>query len=474
MITLLIYVFYGGKIKMKGFKFFVLTLLSLVLFTAGAVSTVFAADFVQLDKVEINGQVVSNFALDANGVLVPSNLAPIYLERQEQAYVVVYFTGLPPCTSNNSNTCYNVRVSAEIEGYEYGDVRDVTPVFEVEPNVQYRKVLKITLPEDISASDDKQIYIEIRDDNNEISAKVPIRVQEIRHKLNVYDAIFNPTNNAQAGQPLFTSIRIENLGDNVETSIKATVSIPALGIQTSEYVDSLATVQGDTHISHTYSDETNDAATTNDLLLMIPQNAQEGDYNIVLTLEYNRGRSTEQKTYKMHIKAAPVAGNTQGGSQGAAEKQFPATTINIDSLVQRVEEGNGASFKLSVSNLGQQAVSYTFDLVGVSDWANIKTDPSTLVVQQNSASDAYIYVAPKAGVTGIKMFTLRVMSGNTLVAEKSLSVEVLQKQKGVDFKTAFTWIFAVLLVILAILVIVVLVKKFASKGDKGIEGQTYY
>lgn len=427
---------------MKGFALFSLVILTLVMFA----STVVAADFVTVNRVEVNDQVADEFS-------------PVHLEREQDVVVEVYFTGNPAgkCRSGDSNPCYDVRVDAEIEGYEFGDVRDVEGPFEVEPGVQYRKVLRFTLPEDMPASDDLTLNIEIKDDDDLVLTRFPVRIQEVRHRLNVFDVIFNPADNVQAGQPLFTTVRLENLGDNVESSVKVTVAVPALGIQVSEFVDQLARLQDEEGDS-----DADDAATSNDLMLMIPSNAQEGNYDVVVMLEYNRGRSVEQRTFTMYVR----------GAQPVPRTVETSTVVNVDSQAQRVNEGEGAVFKFSVANLGQQASVFTFQVVGVSDWANSRVDPTSLVVQPDSSGEAFVYVAPKEGVTGIKTFTVKVMSGDTLVAERNLSVEVVE-DKGVDVKTVFTWIFIVLLVILVLLVIVVLVRKKMGSSEN-TEGQTYY
>jgi len=433
---------------MKNFRLFAIVVLVLSIFA----TSVYADDFATGISVEVNNQVA-----DAN--------SPIYLEREGEVVVEVYFTGNPlgKCTSGSRNSCYDVRVSAELEGYEGGDVRDVEGPFEVESGVQYRKVLRFMLPEDMPASDDKTLYVNIRDDDESIEKTYSVRIQEVRHNLNVFDAVFNPTNNVQAGQPLFTTVRVENLGDNTESSIKVTVAVPALGIQTSEYVDKLLTLSDE---SDNEDEDADDAATTNDLLLMIPQTVQEGDYNVVVTLDYNRGRSHEQKTYTMHVKGVAQTPQTQS--------REPSAVVNVDNQAQRAVEGQGAVYKFNVANLGQQAASYSFEVIGTSDWATIRVDPSALIVQPDSTADAYVYIAPKENVEGIKTFTVKVKSGNTIVAEKNLSLEVTASESKTDAKTILTWVFAVLLIILAILILIILVTKLTRKEDKGIEGQTYY
>ncbi len=434
---------------MKGFKLFAFVVLALVLVSSG----VFAnhnqgSNFVTIDRVEVN-----DVQADEN--------SPVFLERGEEAVVEVYFTGNPysKCESGDDNPCYDARVEVELEGYEYGDVRDVEGPFEVEPGVAYRKVLRLNLPADMPSSDDLTLYVEVKDDDDLVLVEFPVRIQEARHSLNVFDVIFNPTNNVQAGQPLFTNVRVENLGDNVESSVKVTVAMPALGIQTSEFVDKLLTMENENDDDD--DENADDAATTNDLLLMVPANTPEGDYAVVVTLEYNRGHSVESQTYTMHVR----------GGSATVVPQPDSVVVNVDSQAQRVNEGEGAVYKFTVGNVGMQASSFTFEVVGAESWSNVRVDPTTLVVQSDSTGDAFVYVAPKEGEEGVKTFTVRVKSGNNVVAEKNLSLEVVDDNNTA--KTVFTWVFIVLLVILVVLVVVVLVKKYA-KRDSGIEGQTYY
>lgn len=431
------------KLAFIAFLFVVLSIFS---------TAVLAQDeFVTVNKVEVNGQVLSD-------------QSPVYLERGQQVVVSVFFTGNPlgKCLIGDDNPCFDTRVEAAIEGYEFGDVRDVVGPFEVEPGVTYKKVLTFTLPIDMPASDNLNLNVEIKDDDNLEALSFPVRIQEQRHSLNVFDVIFNPSNNVQAGQPLFATVRVENLGDSPETSVKVNVAIPSLGVETSEFVDRLNAAD-----SESDDNEADDSATTNDLLLMIPENTPEGNYNVVVTVEFNRGHSLTQKTYTMHVLGKVQAPTTVPGTQTTG------VTVTVDNQALKVEQGQGGVYKFSVANLGQQASSFTLEVVGVQDWANLKLEPGVLVVQPNSAQDAFVYVAPRDGVEGIKMFTVKVKSGNDVVSEKQLSLEVAKAQSSVSAKTVFTWLFVALLAVLVILVVVVLVKKVTSRGG-GIEAQTYY
>src|SRR3989338_11416970 len=194
---------------MKGFKLFALVMLSLVLMSTGVFAThafgtgANGTDFVEIVRVELNDQ---ELRIDS----------PTRVELEDEFDVKVFFRGHPngKCEVGDRNPCYDVYAEAEINGYEYGDVRDVTGPFEVEPGVQDYVTLRLRLPNDLAASDVYSLSIELKDDDDLVLVRYPLRIQEIRHKLNVFDVIFNPVNNIRAGQPLFSTVRVENLGDN--------------------------------------------------------------------------------------------------------------------------------------------------------------------------------------------------------------------------------------------------------------------
>lgn len=461
---------------MKGFRLLAFMLLVLTLVSSSIMAITYvplmvdygsnsSSSFINLDSVKVNGQTLASSG--------PTGAVShvIALDRGQEVVVELQFTGNPQgvCTTRTNNPCYNVRASAEINGYEYGEIRGSIGPFKVEPGVQYMKTIKFRLPEDMPANKDVNIVIQLDDENNLIFLhRYPVRIQLVRHSVNVYDVIFNPLNNVQAGQPLFTTIRIENMGDNKESSVKATVAIPALGIQTSEYVDKLLSDGGRNPTNDRDADE---AATTNDLLLMIPQDAKEGDYKVIVALEYNRGASLEKKEYLMHIKGA------QALTPPLPTIENKGLVVTVAAQAQKVNSGEGAVYKFSFANLGQQATTYSLEVLGTSDWATIRVDPTNVVLQSDGTADAYVYVAPKEDVVGVKSFTVKIKNGNNVLQEKNLSLEVVKAESNVaDVKTIFTWIFIVLLGILVILVIVVIVKNLTSKNTpgKGVEGQSYY
>lgn len=412
----------------------------------GASSTASRDDF-RIDVVKVKG-------------LTVSDSAPVRVERGTTVPVVVEFRG-------TGKIAYDTRIRVYIGGYEYGDVQAMSDIFEVRPGTRDSRELLLRVPYDIEASDDYTLNVEMFDDDNSVRKTYKLRVEEPRNSVNVFDVVFNPDNNVQAGTPLFASVRVENLGDNIENTVKVTLSVSSLNLQTSQLVDRLVNEQD---LNEDDSASRRTAATTNDMVLFIPEDTSEGDYEVAVRVDYNRLHNFQEKTYLMHVRALEKAVEPVG-PVGLA-----TLSVNVDANAQRVVEGQGAQYKFSVSNMGQDARTLSFEVLGVSDWGASRVDPQSVTVPSNSAKDVNVFVAPAEGFEGAKTFTVRVKEGNNLVAEKTLSVEVGGKvSKGDTLKKVLAIGFVVLLVILVILGIALAIRKLTQEGEeKPVEGQTYY
>lgn len=435
---------------MKISKLFAIISLALVLFS----STVLAVADFSVDYVKVDG-------------VVAGSGSSVFVERGTSIPVEVYVRGRDALSTDSSRSvAYDTRVRAYIGGYEYGDVQALSPIFEVESGTVYPVRLVLNVPYDLEASDDYTLNIEVFDDDNTIRSIYTLRVQETRHLVRVFDTIFNPVDNVQAGQYLFATVRVENFGDNLEDTAKVTLSVPSLNLQTSQFVGDLITQQhlnagGDLINTRRVS------ATTNELALLVPENTPEGDYNFVVTVDYNRGYGSDVKTYTMHV---------NGATPEVITETVNPLTINVDSSAQKVNQGQGAQFKFSVSNLAQTAKTFEFEVTGASDWAAFRVDPAIVTVQPNAVGEANIFVAPLEGVEGVKTLTVKVKSNGNVLAEKTLSVESVKVASGAETaKKVLAVIFIVLLVVLVVLAIAVIVKKLTEDKEEGpVEGQTYY
>ena len=437
------------KMKMKYAGLFALMLVVMSLFGSIAV----AAPRFNVDKIEIDG-----VEFDATYNPNAGDALQVYVERGQVLPIDVTLRG--------AANAYDVRVRAYIGGYEYGTIEDETEIFQIKNGVVRTAHIALNIPEDVFVGDNTfTLFLEVFDGDSSERYAYKLNVEEPRHFVTTYDVILNPPSNVKAGQPLFASVRVENLGDNVESSIKVTVSIPELGISTSEYVDELITEQDLDQERFIFSKR--DSASTNDLMLIIPEDAKEGDYQVKTTVEYNRGHTKEEAVKTIHIKGVTKAPVVMG----------PVAVVSVDSAVQTAEMGKGAVYKVSVANLGADAKIFMVETMGTSGWATARVDPQLQTVAGEKTADFNVYVSPNEGATaGAHSFSVLVKdSEGKLVAEKALSVNVNAVAEKDTLRNVLEVAFVVLLIILVVVGLIVLVRKLGSdEPEEAVEGKTYY
>ncbi len=418
----------------------------LFLVASFATAVTAAAPLYRVDKVEVDGTVMN----DNN---------TIYVERGTSIPVRVDFTGF-------GNISYDARVEAYIGGYEYGKVSDITDIFQILPGVSDHKDLRLNVPYDLDASKDYTLNVQLFDDQSNLLKVYHLRVEEKRHNVATFDAILTPPQNVKSGQPLFVSVRVENLGDNTEQTAKVTAAIPELGVSASEFVDQLVTTSDLSDNADQLLLAKRQAATTNDLLLLVPQDAKEGDYNVKVQVSFNRGHDVTEKTFPIHVSAANKVAVGSG-------------MVNVASSSQSTIAGQGTVYKVSVANLGSAAQTFSLAVAGVDGWGTSRVDPATLTVAQDSAGDFNLYVSPAESVTGTKTFTVSVKDASgAVVGEKVLTLDVQPASSslsGETVKHALQVGFIALLAILVIIGLVLIIKRLtADEPEEPVQGKTYY
>jgi uncharacterized membrane protein len=315
------------------------------------------------------------------------------------------------------------------------------------------------LPSDMDASDNYTLNVEVSNDDENCHNRYVLRVEPTRHEINIFDVILSPSTTVKAGQPLFVSVRAENMGDNSEDSIKVTAKISALGLEASDYLDELVTQADDKDCDS----DCRSAASANDLVLMVPSTTAAGDYQLDVVLTYNRGHSQEKKSYLVHVLPTTQVANA------------PASAlVNVDTSSLTAAAGEGVVYKVSLANLGETAQTYTFDVVGVSGWGVYSVDPQSLTLGKDQTGVANLYISPSEDTAaGLKTLTLKVKAGTDTVKELTLNLNVAEKSNSYDVaKQVLLIVFVVLLIILIILGIVVAAKRLGGKEQT--EGQAYY
>jgi hypothetical protein len=171
----------------------------------------------------------------------------------------------------------DVEVTVFVSGFDHNSelrLSDSVGPFDMDANVTYRKTLFITFP-DLTEEDDYKVRVIVTDrDGDEVIENYNIKIDVPRHEIKIVDAIFTPSRHVQAGQALLTIVRLENFGEKDEEDIKVTVSVPALGISATDYLDEVE-----------YGDEEE----TEELYLRLPKCAEPGVYDMVIQAQYNDG-----------------------------------------------------------------------------------------------------------------------------------------------------------------------------------------
>ena len=423
----------GVKKMMK--KLLSILLLSLVVALV-SVNTASAAN-VEIKDVEINGvDVLENTSLTND---VPN------IERESRIPVRVQLKGLESS---------DVKVKAWIGGYRYDDIEDQTQLFRVEQGVTYTKALTLEIPEDIDASKDYTLHVEVFDGDDRVEQKFVVRVKELLNNLNVFDAVFTPGLSVNAGDNLFVKALIENLGDQKERKVKVLASVPKLGIGDAVFIDELVVERLD-------NDDTSSHEVTDTLLLQIPENAAPGNYDLLLTVESQRGREINSEKFTLTVGA--------GSTLGAQD-----LIVNPDFVSQTVEPGKGVAYKVSLTNLANNARTFTVSAFapGLGD---VRVDPSTLTLQADGTGEATVFVATtKNSAAGQNSFTVKVMENGNTVKELSLKAVVAGNAGGDSVRNGLLIALIILVIVLVVLGLIVAITKMRENEPESAEGQTYY
>ncbi len=423
----------------------IITVLLLGLFSLGNVSAATSHDYV-IDSVEVESRTVSE-----------NDVNFITFERGDSLDVEIWVKGMQ---SGVGTVRDDVKVKAWIGGYEYGDVAEQTKIFKVEPSGLYKKTLSVSLPNDIDAdtrgsSKSYTLHVEAFDGNNEARKSYSLRVDEKRHDLRLVDVIFRPGTVVNAGDMLFTTIRVENMGDNKEEDIQVKLSIPELGFIARDYIDELVPEDND-----------NDEETSGDVELFgrIPKDAESGNYEAKVELIFSRGHEVVSEEFTLVV----------DGKEAASTESL----ISIDATRKDVKVGETASYKVMIANFGNEAVRYSAEVLGVGSWGSASVDPGFVAVNAGDTGELLVKVTPS--VVGEQSLTVKVKSNGQVVKEVNLQASVA-KSSG-DLRKGLEIGFAVLAILLVILGLIIAFTKLRSEngGDEpGLEeekeaGQTYY
>lgn len=417
-------------------------ILTLCLVVASVLVGVVAADTVPvyIDDVKVDGDSLEPFATNR-----------LEIERGDEIEVKVILTAVADAE--------NIEVEVEIEGYEYGDresTSDSTHTFDVEENVTYVKKLNVPIPSRVE-EDNYKLWVTISDRNNErVVAGYNIKIDAPRHSMVIKDVVLTPENEVKAGSGLLAAVRVKNMGDRDEDSVKVTVSIPALGLSQSDYIDEV---------------ESDDSETSEELFLRIPSCAQPGVYQVVAEVEYDEGYEEVSEVTSINV----VAGSTCQAAGSSAEPD-----VVVGSTLENVMPGNGgAIFPITILNNANERRSFSVTVDGVSSWGSSRISPtSTIVVEPGASESIYVFVAANKNTgVGQQVFTATVSSSSETIKQITLTANIVVPEAG-SWDKAKKGLEIALVVLVALLVILGLIIGFSKlkndEDDADSETETYY
>ncbi|MDP2908843.1 MAG: putative S-layer protein [Nanoarchaeota archaeon] len=409
-----------------------------------------------------------------NDVVMTDNT--VYVERGETIDVDVQWTAGTSTTVDRDD----LKLNAWIGGYEYDDVEDTEEIPNIDAGNTRKETLQIILPEDMDAKEKYKLHVRLyNEDAIDFEEVYSLKISQEKHKLSIQDVILRP-NTVTAGNALFATIWVENMGYEKEENIEVTVSIPDLGVSAREHIAELVSEEDTTE-----DDDEETSGATPEMRLTIPSDAKIGDYNIDITMEYNRGHNVVKQTGTVHVRPA----------EAVTAEDVPQAIVSVDGAAKDAVAGTEVPFKIMVANLDSKASVFSVEVAGADLWAATRTEPAMVTLAPDSTGEMYVYVKPKSGIeAGKHSFTVKVKAGNAIVAEKTLTADVAGtgattstttgattatngQTNFASLKNALVIGFGVLVVLLVILGLIIAFNKMSKDEEEEIptsEGQAYY
>ena len=393
---------------------------ALALFLVASVS---AADLTTNYQVDVDGiQVATNAGLTANTASVVAG---------QEFTLKVYFT------SDVNDT--DVTLEATVEG-EKIEFRAITPIFDVESNHQYRKVLILKVPYELKdqLSDDLTLSIEVDGkDYKTTFDDIALRVQRPSYNAVVMSATTPST--ISAGENFPVEIVLKNLGYNNLDDVYASVSIPELGVsQGPKWFGDLVSLENCTE------DCNKQDTVVGQLYLKTPYTTKPGVYDLQVVVQNGDTKTVEHK-------------------QITISNEFVENILVVSS-------------KKTVA-VGEEAV---FDLLIVNPTDNVKiyrivTDGDVLTASQSvvavpAGSSTTVKVAGSADKEGTYTFNVNVFEGNNLAKTVPLEMNV-EGSSSTNTVVVLTIVLAIIFLVLLVVLIVLLSKKPEKTEDFG---ESYY
>jgi len=371
----------------------------------------------------------------------------------------------------SSEDLKDVQLEAVMRGYDHNDlIQDITSAFDMDAGVTYVKKLNLKLPIRMD-KDTYKLRLRVEDKDGETyQENFEIKIESEKHKLWLKDVIFNPEYYVKTGRALLTTVRVENIGEtDTEEGIKIKVSVPALGVSASDYIDTL---------------DEGESTTSEELYLRIPACAEAGDYDVNVEVTYDEGDEKITKTETITVVEGDTC-PTNIADEEETEAAAPAekTIISVGATTQDVTVGQGGSiYPITVTNQGASAKTYTVTVDVPGEWATYQVSPSNVaVVKAGETASMFVYVSANENApVGENMFTVTVAADGEELKQVVLKANVVPGKEApvadswAKIKNALEIGLVVLVVLLIILGLIIGFQRLKGDDREDDMGKTYY
>ncbi len=367
-------------------------------------------------------------------------------------------------------TVEDLKIEAWVGGYEYDNIEVSTSEFNMDAGVLYKKTLSLELPSDMDVEDDHEytLNIDLFDGREEVSEELTLYIERDTHSLNIIDVEFD--SNVDAGDEMDVNVRVENFGENKEEDIR--VEAELVGVDSDRvYIDELAAFEIDNE-----DEETSESAS---LTLNVDDDVVSGEYELLVTVTYNRGHDAITESYTVNVNGAEAVVAEEAEESNEATE---GTIIAVDSTSLSLSVGEENSVKVLIANVGSEDAMYTVAVSGTELWADSTVSSSFVSVPAGQVGETYVYLTAKDGAeTGDHVFTLQISEDGNLVGEASLTATVEESTSlnlFNDVSSAWKLAFVGLIVLIIVIGLFLAFRKMNNDDDdyplEPKDGQTYY
>lgn len=388
----------------------------LVAFMLVLASFLVTAEPFKITKVTVDNDIVSDNSI-------------VNVQRDETVRIKVNIEGIDNTTDN--------RVKAFITGYR-DKIEDISRKFDLDTGEAISKTLELSIPSDIEAKD-YGLKIRVYNDNNYIEKSYKLRLKNF---ITIKDISLS-NSVVSAGTSIVASVDLES--SNYEKTEYATLqlSISTLRLSSITYINNY---------------ELNDnGVITRDLVLKIPKTADQGYYDLKVTLKDSDGNELVEK--EIVIK---VDNTFNFGNEGK-------TIINI-ATPQETFIGEQANIRILITNLNDNAETYSVEIDGEKNFATSKIEPQFLTLNSDRTGQVNVMLDLKENQNPAKKsFILRVKAKDKVIEEFPVNLDIKERSNSID-KSKLVTVFASLFIIGVIIFLVIkAVEKIRRNDERDLE-----